>query len=242
MGRGGQKADVRRMAAIDVRMRHAAEHGEIVAEVLEQFQVRRQGVVRGRCLSGKNGSASTPRLLQMANMRRGTVASAGIAVRLPRHCRTAAWLPAKGSDMRDARGLEELVAATVRASRLDGTSRCTDFACSPDSCRVRPLDWTDRQCRTSQDYYFDLKQIALNNFHHQASNAILAIGSALENLFDFLAIGKSHRRTGGVNRSTAAPNCGQCRLHPRKSIFFNWRTSANARPSGNWPEQSTGKA
>ena len=45
MGRGGQETDIRRMAAIDVRMRHAAEDREVIAVFLEQLEVRRRRVI-----------------------------------------------------------------------------------------------------------------------------------------------------------------------------------------------------
>ena len=45
MRRGGEEAVVRRMPAVHVGMRHAAEHGEIVAMLLEQFEVGRQRVI-----------------------------------------------------------------------------------------------------------------------------------------------------------------------------------------------------
>ena len=45
MRRGGEKADVRRMPAIDVRMRDAAENGEIIAMLLEDLKVGREGVI-----------------------------------------------------------------------------------------------------------------------------------------------------------------------------------------------------
>ena len=64
MRRRGQEADVRRMAAIHVRVRHAAEHGEVVAVLLQGLQVGRGRVVAPAPV-GKNWSASSPRLLQM---------------------------------------------------------------------------------------------------------------------------------------------------------------------------------
>ena len=42
---GGQEGDVRRVAAVHVRVRHAAEDGEVVAVLLEELQVRRGRVV-----------------------------------------------------------------------------------------------------------------------------------------------------------------------------------------------------
>ena len=44
-GGRGQEGDVRRVAAVHGRVRHAAEDGEVGAVVLQQFQVRRGGVV-----------------------------------------------------------------------------------------------------------------------------------------------------------------------------------------------------
>ena len=43
--RGGQEADVRRMPAVDVGMRDAAEHGEVVAVLLQHLEVGRSRVV-----------------------------------------------------------------------------------------------------------------------------------------------------------------------------------------------------
>src|SRR5438445_7709948 len=45
MRRGREEAVVRRMAAIHVGMRHAAEDREIVAMLLEDSQIRRQWVI-----------------------------------------------------------------------------------------------------------------------------------------------------------------------------------------------------
>ena len=45
MRRGGEKADIGRMSAVDVGMRNPAKYGEIVAKFLQILQVRRQGVV-----------------------------------------------------------------------------------------------------------------------------------------------------------------------------------------------------
>src|SRR5205809_6698376 len=45
MRRSGEKTIVRRMPAVHVGMPHAAEHGEIVAMLLEHFEVRRQRVI-----------------------------------------------------------------------------------------------------------------------------------------------------------------------------------------------------
>jgi hypothetical protein len=57
MRRGGEEAIIRRMPAIHVRMRHAAEDGEVVAVRGEMFKIRREGVVapgaRGEELVGQ---------------------------------------------------------------------------------------------------------------------------------------------------------------------------------------------
>src|SRR5439155_3755369 len=45
MWRGREKAVVRRMPAVHVRMPHAAEDGEIIAMLLEHFEVRRQRII-----------------------------------------------------------------------------------------------------------------------------------------------------------------------------------------------------
>src|SRR5439155_7688393 len=45
MRRGREEAIVRRMPAIHVGMRHAAEDGEIVAMLLEDLEIRRQWVI-----------------------------------------------------------------------------------------------------------------------------------------------------------------------------------------------------
>jgi hypothetical protein len=47
---GGEKAIVRGMSAIHVRMPHAAEDRKIVAVVLQQFEVRRERVVAATVL------------------------------------------------------------------------------------------------------------------------------------------------------------------------------------------------
>ena len=52
MGRGGQEADVGGMSAIHVGMRDAGEDAEIVAVLLEEFQVGRRDVVAA-CAGGK---------------------------------------------------------------------------------------------------------------------------------------------------------------------------------------------
>src|ERR1700687_2415253 len=45
MRRGGEEAIVRGMSAIDVRMRNAAEDGEVVAVFFEVLEIRRQRVI-----------------------------------------------------------------------------------------------------------------------------------------------------------------------------------------------------
>ncbi len=54
----GQEADVRRVAAVHERVRHAAEHGEVGAVLLEEFQVRRGGVVAARVRRGRTAGAA----------------------------------------------------------------------------------------------------------------------------------------------------------------------------------------
>jgi hypothetical protein len=71
MWSSGQEADVRGMPAVDIRMRYTAEYGEVLAELLQERQIVRRGVVEP-APAGKKCSGSTPRLLQIANMRRGT--------------------------------------------------------------------------------------------------------------------------------------------------------------------------
>jgi hypothetical protein len=44
MRRGGQEANIRRMAAVNIRMRDAAEHCEVVPVRLQQFQIWRGDV------------------------------------------------------------------------------------------------------------------------------------------------------------------------------------------------------
>jgi hypothetical protein len=50
MRRGSQKANIRRMAAVYIGMRNAAEHREIMAVRLQQFQIRRSFVFAPRAL------------------------------------------------------------------------------------------------------------------------------------------------------------------------------------------------
>ena len=78
----GQEADVRRVAAVHVRVRHAAEHGEVVAVFLEQLQVRRGRVVAARVLGEE----------RLAAARRGCC-----------RCRTSAAGPLRGGRPRERR-------------------------------------------------------------------------------------------------------------------------------------------
>src|SRR5262249_50144395 len=45
MRRGGEEAVVRRMPAVHIRMRHAAENGEVIAVLGEHFEIRRERVI-----------------------------------------------------------------------------------------------------------------------------------------------------------------------------------------------------
>ena len=54
----GQEADVRRMPAVHVRVRDAAEHGEVVAVLAQGLQVRRRARSRGRLPWGRKAPAA----------------------------------------------------------------------------------------------------------------------------------------------------------------------------------------
>ena len=66
MRRGGEEAVVRRMPAVHVGMRHAAEDGEVVAVLLQQLRGKARARSRAPSSSGKKCSGSRPRLLQIA--------------------------------------------------------------------------------------------------------------------------------------------------------------------------------
>ena len=70
MRRGGEKTIVSRMPTIHVRMRHAAEDGEIIAMSRQSFEIGRKSVITP-AFAGKKWSGKTPRLLQMPKNRRG---------------------------------------------------------------------------------------------------------------------------------------------------------------------------
>ncbi len=53
MRRGGEEAVVRRVAAIHIGMRHAAENGEFIAVLAQLFQIRRERVVAPGLLGKK---------------------------------------------------------------------------------------------------------------------------------------------------------------------------------------------
>ena len=80
MRRGGEEADVGGVAAVDVRVRDAAEDGEVVAVLLEVAEVGRERVAAARRRWGRSGRAAGRGCCRC----RGSAA----AVRVARSCRT----------------------------------------------------------------------------------------------------------------------------------------------------------
>src|SRR5207247_7674082 len=89
MRRGREKAIIRRMPAIDVRMPHAAEDREIVAVLFEKFEVGRERVI-------------APTLLRKEMFRQQTkiVADAKHPSRLPARRGSGSDPPGRGGERR----------------------------------------------------------------------------------------------------------------------------------------------
>ena len=75
MRRRGQKTGVRIVAGRQIRMRESGQHREVIAELFDDFQIRRKLVIFARFF-GKKAAGCMPSGVQMQTIRRGALAAA----------------------------------------------------------------------------------------------------------------------------------------------------------------------
>ena len=150
-GAAGQEAVVGIVARADVRVRQAGDDGEVVAEVLEDLQVRRRARSPCPAFCGKKYGGCRPSGVLMQTMRRG-----GLAAAAPRTRGRTGVEP--GQRQRHAGGAEE--GAAVRVS--SGRPRIV----------VESLD-------DSSSGSLVLEQLALHDLVHQRPQAVVLVADCL---------------------------------------------------------------
>ena len=173
----GQEADVRRVAAVHVRVRHAAEHGEVGAMLLEQLQVRRGRVVAARVRRGRTAAAA-----RRGCCRCRTSAAAPRAVRPP--ARTVRRI--------DSRNGSAIATAEPRRKRRREIGRRLDANGAVDR---------DPVCGfiAGLSYLFRNRSLCTIAWTRLRTPYWPAFAASRISL-DLLPIGEPHRRAGGEDR------------------------------------------
>ena len=217
MRRGGQKTDVRRMPAVHVGMRDAAEHGEVVPMLLQHFQIRRRHVIPAGA-GGKNWPGSRPRLLQIANIRRGVALGASGDETSAARANGAIIESRNGSDTRRRRPGENGGGTWPAGDDVWRLAVEFRFGVHGSVRWFRRFTWSGT--------------IALHQFGHDAAHAVLSFGGALQNFFNRLPVRKTHRRARGINRKLADEIAGDGhRVLQPESFSIRGRLETRGRPA-----------
>ena len=126
MRRRGEEAVVRRVPAIDVRMRDAAEDGEVVAVLLEHFEIGRERVVAARSAFGKELVRQQAEVVADAEHPARLAPGVTAAIRSARGER-GRIASSNGSDEGDAGAAQETAARKRAAGGNEGARRSEEL-------------------------------------------------------------------------------------------------------------------
>ncbi len=194
MRRGGEEADVRRMAAVDRRMRHAAEDREVIAVGLEVLEIVRGDI--GAALAGRE-ELLREHAEVVADGEHAARNRSGRERRGSRGRPREAWQHRveERQGERNARALEETAARNGLADPDEGAVVAR---------RGGAAGW---------ELSFVEEEVALDDLVDDPPDAVVVGAGAFQDPLDRRPVGEADRGARGVDRSAGGRHCARSGSH-----------------------------